>query len=466
MAWILRGYPMLSFLLAFLGIFLTNAPLLHAQLLPRLLVRYSDAVDPADQTRALEDSFPLRLHKSLPTLNIHIFEAEGLLPGLLAALLSTVSGIVWVELDQTISAAAEPDDPFFERQWYLNDGAVDIGVEEAWAMVTEIEGPKIAILDSGCDLEHPDVAPNLWRNPGEIPGNGRDDDNDGYVDDVFGYDFVNSRPDPADNNSHGTRVFGIVAGAGNNGVGISGMIWSGEVMCLKVLGRDAVGWTSDAVEAFDYAIAHDAKILNLSWGSISFSLLSQALEEAIQAADEAGILVVASAGNGAVQIDIDLLGIGHFPSSFPQPNIIAVASTNESDELADHSDWGKNDVDLGAPGEALYTSDLGGGYVSFKGTSAAAPVVTGAAALVWSANPQLSHIEIKRLILDSVDPVPGLGGKVLSNGRVNVAQALRAAPSGLRMKEGPSGAGPEKEPGQGPSGEAAAGAGGCSLQVR
>ncbi|MBL7686236.1 MAG: S8 family serine peptidase [Deltaproteobacteria bacterium] len=336
--------------------------------------------------------------------------------------------ILHVEENEEIHAHFAPNDEFFSHQWFQDS----LELPQVWNQTHSAEKILIAVIDSGVDLNHPDLVQNLWKNPHEIPKNGIDDDGNGYVDDVVGYDFLNRDGDPQDDYGHGTSVFGEIAATGNNQIGVSGIVWNAEVMVLKVLNSKGDSNLSTAIEAIHYAIAHEAKIINISWGYVPNTTPSEILKEALQKAADKGILVVASAGNGywGTPIDNDLdSSKANYPSSYKLDNMISVAATNSQDQLADFSDYGQTTVHLAAPGVEIFTTALHSSYNYFTGTSAAAPLVTGSAALIWSENPSLNFSQIKRLLLETTDAVSALKDKVSSGGRLNTFQALNASPA-------------------------------------
>lgn len=336
-----------------------------------------------------------------------------------------------VEVDQVIHAHLASNDEFLNLQWAVAQNSV-IKAEQAWDLTHSARNVLIAVIDSGADLKHEDVVDNLWVNSREIPDNGVDDDGDGYVDDVNGFNFISHTSKPVDDFGHGTMVFGEIGAVGNNNAGIAGIIWDTQIMVLKVLDARGNSNISTAVEAIEYAIGRGAKIINLSWGYSPNGAPSQILENAIKKAQGVGILVVASAGNGfgsAGHNNDEDPALANYPSSYPEDNIISVAATDSNDQLADFSDYGSNTVDLGAPGVSIYTTAPGNNFEYFTGTSAAAPFVTGSAALIWSMNPTLNYAQIKRLILETADPLPSLQGKVLSGGRLNLYRALLSSPA-------------------------------------
>jgi len=334
------------------------------------------------------------------------------------------------ELNATIHAHAIPNDTRYVEQWEFGSVGVHMGVEEAWEHLTRSE-IIVAIIDSGADLSHEDLVENLWTNPDETAGNDQDDDHNGYFEDIHGYDFFNHKSDPQDDFGHGTQVTGVIGAVGNNSRGITGVAWSARLMILKVLDDQGNSNISRAVEAIQYAIQKHAQIINMSWGySPEGGSPSGILQDAIGQAQAAGILVVASAGNhsSALNNDADPRQ-ANYPSSYSTPNIIAVAATDTNDVLATFSDYGANTVDLGAPGVDIFSTLPDGHYGRFTGSSAAAPHVSGAAALLWALNPSLHYDEIKQLLLQTTDPLPSLHGKTLSGGRVNLMNAMKGSPA-------------------------------------
>ena len=322
-----------------------------------------------------------------------------------------------------------PDDPSFSGLWGLNNegqtgGTVDADIDapEAWDITTGTD-ILIGVIDTGVDYTHPDLVANMWVNPGEIAGNGVDDDGNGYVDDVYGYDFVNDDGDPFDDHFHGTHVAGTIAADGNNGIGIAGVSWSAKIMAIKFLNSNGSGSTFDAIQSIEYATLMGAQITNNSWGGGGFS---QALSDAIEAAGDAGSLFVAAAGNDAQNLEIS----PSYPASYNLDNIISVASTDHNDQLSSFSNFGPVSVDLAAPGSSIFSTMPGGGYGTFSGTSMATPHVTGVASLILAANPDLTAAEVKNVILGTVDPVDALSGITLTGGRLNAFAAVQAADSG------------------------------------
>ncbi|HEU4974739.1 MAG TPA: S8 family peptidase [Baekduia sp.] len=302
-------------------------------------------------------------------------------------------------------------DPRLVEQWSL-DGDGPMGIASAWSQTTG--GPvTVAIVDSGIDLGHPDLVPNLWSNSGEIVGNGIDDDANGYVDDVHGYDFVAGDPVPQDENGHGTHVAGIVAARGGNGIGISGTAWQARLMAVRVLDDRATGTTETVAAGVRYAADNGARIINLSLAGPSSSA---DLEAAIADATARGVLVVAAAGNAGR----DLAKVPAYPASYALPGVVGVAASDERGRLATISDYGPG-ADLAAPGQDILSTALGGGYEWRTGTSMAAPAVTGAAVLLAAERPDLDASALRDALLGSARRT----GLPVEAGALDVGAALR-----------------------------------------
>lgn len=340
-----------------------------------------------------------------------------------------------------------PTDAFFENQWYLRK----INAPEAWDKKNDAKEVVIAILDTGVQINHPDLKENIWINAGELPDNGLDDDNNGYADDVNGWDFVNNSPDPSpkfkkgytqDGIIHGTVVAGIAAGVGNNDIGISGVTWKAKLMSVKVLNDAGEGDTRHVIEGIDYAVKNKADIINLSFVGFGYS---QSLEQAIRRAYEAGVLVVAAAGNDQGDgegVNLDTKSM--YPACHDGVNgenmVIGVSATDGLDQKAPFSSYGLNCVDLAAPGVSFFSTSVNNSnfntpefsfdkkYDGFwSGTSMAAPVVSGAAALIISANPRLGLSGVKNILLkytDNIDRLNPLFVGKLGSGRLNIQASI------------------------------------------
>jgi len=342
--------------------------------------------------------------------------------------------VEYAERDHLVRALAEPNDPNYQNGncWHLNNfgqaggfAGADINAKNAWSVRTDAAGVIVAVLDSGVRSAHQDLTSNLWRNPGEISGNGLDDDGNGYVDDIYGINAISNNGNPSDDYGHGSHVAGIIGALGNNNAGVVGVCWTVQLMICKFLNSTGYGSISDAIKCIDYARLKGAKIINLSWGDPGYN--SQALYDAIASARTAGIIVVCACGNSNENNDISPL----FPASFNLDNIISVAATTRWDERASFSCYGLTTVDLGAPGDTIYScwNNSNTAYQFLSGTSMAAPMVAGACALVWAQYPSASYSQVINRILSNVDPLPELAGKCVTGGRLNLTKALTAAPA-------------------------------------
>lgn len=343
--------------------------------------------------------------------------------------------VAYAEPNFRLQPAAAPNDPGYRELWGLNNtgqtgGTVDADVDapEVWNTTTGSADTVVAVIDEGIDVSHPDLRDNVWTNSGEIPGNGIDDDNNGYVDDRNGYDFANDDatvydPDPVTGagDEHGTHVAGTIAAVGNNGVGITGVNWDAQVASLKFLGANG-GLTSDAVEAINYAVAEGMDISNNSWGGGG---RSQAVQDAITRADNAGHIFIAAAGNGGSDgVGDDNDATPNYPSGYAVPNVVAVAAADDTDRLASFSNFGANSVDLAAPGVDILSTLPGNRYGRYSGTSMATPHVAGVAALIKSQQLGLDDAQVKNQLLRYVDPKPSLQGKVATDGRLNALRSV------------------------------------------
>ncbi|NNE98626.1 MAG: S8 family serine peptidase [Pyrinomonadaceae bacterium] len=320
-----------------------------------------------------------------------------------------------------------PNDPMFQEQWALaNNGQnggkekADIGALKAWLKTQGSEDVVVAVLDSGVDYAHQDLVTNMWFRPDNIPA--YTDDELGTIDDKNGYNADANSGDPMDTNGHGTHCSGIIGAEGNNNKGISGVNWKVEIMPLKFMGRGGFGTTKDAIEAINYAVDRkkagvNVRVINASWGSTQYS---KALEDAIRAAGEAGILFVAAAGNNGTDND----NRPHYPSNYKLPNVISVAAMDRGDGLASFSNFGVKTVHIAAPGKDILSTWLNDQYREASGTSMATPQVAGVAALIVASNPKIKVAELRKRLLSSVDKLDVLNGKVENGGRLNAAKAL------------------------------------------
>lgn len=308
--------------------------------------------------------------------------------------------------------------------WGYQNNLRAISASRAWDFTVGSPEVLVAVIDTGVDYFHPDLAANIAVNSAEIPDNKIDDDQNGYVDDVFGYDFSDADSYPLDLHGHGTHVAGIIAARGDDNYGISGVSWKAGVLPVRVLDADGSGTLADVIAGVDYAVARGASVLNLSLGAPYGSKL---FLQALQRAERAGAVIVVAAGNESSNND----DTPSFPANYQLPSLISVAASDSVDDLAYFSNTGAQTVHLAAPGVSILSTLPLEGYAFMSGTSMAAPHVAGVAALVKSVNPSLSGVAIKDIILGSVDLVDGLKGKVASGGRLSAAGAVVLAEFGL-----------------------------------
>jgi subtilisin family serine protease len=347
-------------------------------------------------------------------------EQVAALPGVEA-----VSHDVWAD-----PYAADPD---LAQAWGLeNDGAAaggwpgtadaDIDATSAWDR-TRGEGIVVAVIDEGVDRRHPELAGRMWRNADEVCGNGADDDQNGYVDDCDGWDFArndNTTFDVDAESDHGTHIAGTIAAESDNGTGIAGVAPRATIMPLKV-GDSGSFSLSAAAAAVNYAVDNGARVINASWGTTGITRAQVPwLEAAVERARQAGVLVVAAAGNDGRNIDAS----PSFPASFPEDNVVTVGASTNADASAYFSNYGVTSVDLFAPGWFIWSTLPDGRYGAMSGTSMAAPHVAGAAALVMAADPSADYATVKGNLLATVDRKDAFAGRSVSGGRLNAAAAV------------------------------------------
>ncbi len=325
--------------------------------------------------------------------------------------------VLSVTPDFRVRISALPNDSQLAGQWALeNNGSAgvldaDIDASQAWDYGTT-SSVVVAVIDTGIDYNHVDLAQNIWTNAREVSGNGIDDDRNGYIDDVRGWNFAGNNNNPMDDNGHGTHVAGTIGAVGNNGQGIAGVAWSVKMMALKFLDASGSGSLSDAVEAIDYARLNGAKVINASWGGGGFS---SALQSAIQRFQNAGGIFVAAAGNEAANNAV----VPSYPANYPLTNVISVAASTGADTLASFSNYGTN-VDIAAPGNSILSTIPGNRYTRFSGTSMASPHVAGAFALLWGQNSTLTAAQLIDAVMKNTDNV--LRNNTI-HGRLNVGKA-------------------------------------------
>lgn len=387
----------------------------------------------ANETAAIHATLGTRAVTTLPF--IHIQRVRGLRGQSTEALMQAYASradVEYVEPNIIFHTQVTPNDPLFAELWGMNNvgqtgGTPDADIDgpEAWDRQTGSSSVIVASIDTGVDYNHPDLAANIWTNPGEIPGNGIDDDGNGYVDDVRGWDFANNDNDPMDDQGHGTHTAGTIAAVGNNATGVTGVAWRAKIMPLKFLTASGSGTSLGAAQAILYAASMGAKISSNSWGGGGFS---QTIENAINTANQSGMLFVTAAGNANANNDTTV----SYPCNSTLPNVLCVAATDHNDQKASFSNYGAVNVDLGAPGVSILSTVPTGtcslcnssGYRYLSGTSMATPHVSGAAVLLRAQFSNLTPVAVKNLLMQSTDSIAGLSGKMVSGGRLNISKAL------------------------------------------
>lgn len=308
-------------------------------------------------------------------------------------------------------------------------GLTRIQAPNAWDTTTGSANVVVAVVDTGVDYNHPDLSANIWKNTGEVAGNGVDDDGDGYIDDVHGYDMANHDGDPMDDKGHGTHVAGTIGAVGNNGIGVAGINWTVKILPMKFMKSDGTGNTADALACYDYLISLkkrgvNIRVVNNSWGGGGYS---QSLKDAIDTAGSLGILTVCAAGNGGSDMVGDNNDVTpYYPANYDSPSLISVAASNQTDAIDSFSNYGATTVDIAAPGDSITSTYLNSGYISMSGTSMATPHVAGSAALLLAKNSTLTVADVKAALLNNVDKLSQWTGKVVSGGRLNLARAMQA----------------------------------------
>ncbi len=360
------------------------------------------------------------LHEVTLASNVSVDQA-------LAAYRSNPS-VQYAEADGVLHESAAPNDPLFaEDQWALNNTGQtggtygdSIQAEAAWNVTTGSKSVIVATLDSGVDYTDTDLAANIWTNPNVSPTTGADP-NDGFVDDIHGWNFVSNDNNVMDDFWHGTHVAGIIGAVGNNGVGVTGVNWNVQIIAVKMLDSTGNGTTANAILALNYAVENGARIVNISWNGGAFS---QAFETALQNAGTKGVLIVCAAGNDNANDDATT----NYPPSYNLPNMIVVAATDDNNNMASFTNYSANTVNIAAPGVNILSTVPGNGYEYADGTSMATPMVSGAAALLLSADPSLSVAQLKARILGGATYIGNIGDNAskptATDGLLNIANSI------------------------------------------
>ncbi|MDD3102090.1 MAG: S8 family peptidase, partial [Patescibacteria group bacterium] len=352
------------------------------------------------------------------------------------------SEIEWAEPNYSFKIAYIPNDPLYFEQWYLDK----IQIPQAWDLThggnTDI---TVAVLDTGVDIDHPDLKNNIWSNKDEIKGDGIDNDHNGYIDDINGWDFINNVPNPkpkfdevfdANGIHHGTLIAGIIAATGDNSAGTAGIAFKSKIMSLRVLNSEGSGTVEHVIQAVKYAVDNGVKVINLSFVGTNKSYF---LAEALKNAWQRGVIVVAAGGNETTGEPVNLNNTPNYPVCLDEDDenfIIGVAATDSADKKASFSNYGSKCIDISAPGTRIYGplvynsnyenfKEYYGGY--WSGTSIAAPVISGLAALVWSVNPLLTQKQVQSFIISQADNIDSLNSNLvgqLGSGRVNAYKTI------------------------------------------
>ncbi len=423
----------------------------------QVLVRFSNGINSQAAQTALAQvgAEPI---KAIPQLDLY----QAKLPAELSVQeaineFTNMPNVLYAEPNYIYTIEAVPNDARFNELWGMQNlgqsgglSGADIRAVAAWDISTGSESVLVGVIDTGIDYTHEDLAMNIYTNPGEdawgnpndpSTGNGVDDDNNGYVDDWKGWNFISNTNNPYDDHLHGTHCAGTIGAMGNNSIGVVGVNWQVKMMPLKFLNSRGSGDTADAIDAIIYASDMGVDILSNSWGGGGFS---QATEDAIQYANDRNVLFVAAAGNDGTNNDT----IPHYPSNYDVPNVVAVAATDHSDSRAlwgiggggddcgficssataatPGSNYGPTTVDIAAPGKNILSTVPGDGYSELSGTSMATPHIAGVAALLLSVNPDLTVAEQINALYSTVDPLDSFTNLIATQGRVNAQAAVQS----------------------------------------
>ncbi len=352
-------------------------------------------------------------------------------PNFIYSIVKPMNKLTLEKIEYDVSQLLDaPNDPMFNKLWGLKNtgdnepggssGTVgaDVDAMKAWSLTKGDRRVKVAVIDTGIDYNHPDLRENMWVNEAEKNGkDGVDDDGNGYVDDIYGYDFANNDGDPVDGHSHGTHCAGTIGAVHDNGTGVAGVMNDVTLVAIKFLSDSGSGTTEAAIKAIDYATKLGVDVMSNSWGGGG---RSQALEDAIRRANDKGIVFVAAAGNSRSNND----QTPHYPSNYDVDNVISVAAHTAQDNLASFSCFGRRTVHVAAPGHNILSTVKSGGYESYSGTSMATPHVSGAVGLLLASVDGLSPAQVKERVMATSVPVASYRGKTIYGGRLNAYNLL------------------------------------------
>lgn len=422
-----------------------------------LLVQFKESVSAQSAVRVFSQTgaTALEFFPQIDVYHVRLKTGESVRDAVLQ--FKALNDIVFAEPNFLYSIDLQPNDPQFSKLWGMeNTGQTggladaDIDAATAWDVSTGSEQVVVGVIDTGIDYTHPDLAANIYTNPGEdawlnpndpTTGNGVDDDGNGKIDDWKGWNFLDNTNNPFDDNMHGSHCAGTIGAEGNNGVGVVGVNWRVKLMPLKFLDSRGSGSTVGAIDAIIYAANLGVDVLSNSWGGGGFST---AMENAIKYANTKGVIFIAAAGNDGTNND----DLPNYPSNYEVANVIAVAASDHSDKLAlwgssggdDNNDcglicasavaavpgsnFGPTTVDIAAPGKDILSTVPGAGYSALSGTSMATPHVAGAAALLLAVNPNLSIADVKNALFSTVDKLDAFTNKIVTGGRMNIGAAV------------------------------------------
>jgi thermitase len=394
------------------------------------VVRLKQNVMTTKSVRALSENLNSYIKSAIPSQNIVVIKR---------AVFETEKSVLKSLGENDLVDVVEPNfiyrinktsnDPLFSQLWGLTNlgqkdsggttgvKGTDVNIEKAWDIQTGSKKTIVAVIDTGVDHNHPDLKGNMWTNAAELNGKtGVDDDGNGVVDDIYGFNAITGKGDAIDDQGHGSHCAGTIGAKGNDGKGIVGVNWDVSIMSVKFLDKNGSGTLENAIKAIDYATKMGAKITSNSWGGGGFS---QTLLDSIKKTESAGAIFIAAAGNDSSNNDSS----PSYPASYAVDNIVSVAAIDNTGKIASFSNYGKKSVHIGAPGVNIYSS-TGGKYDSFSGTSMATPHVSGVAALLWTNEPNLTAKDIKERLLATAKPISGLRGKTRTGAMVDAYAAL------------------------------------------
>ncbi len=403
--------------------FLICTQLFAATALPdnRYIVRMIDGIS-QEEIYEFFDTLEIKVVKIIPALSLYVGTSSSRLN--LDEINDNQRGRVkYIEKDHIVKAVLIPNDEKYKKK---QKNIRRLNVEKAWDISTGSHDVVVAVSDTGLSATNPDIKNNVWVNLNEIPGNKIDDDKNGRVDDVSGWNYWSNKNSPRDDNGHGTHVSGIIGGEGNNGVGMAGINWHIQILPLKFLNHEGSGYTDAAIEGIIDAADFGVRILNASWGGGGYS---QALMDTIEYAYQRGMLIMAAAGNDGSNNDFG----DHYPSDYDHMGILSVASSDKAGRLSNFSNMGLTSVDVVAPGSGIY-STIGGRWGYMSGTSMASPMVAGVAALMLSVDPNLTVDQLRNGLINAADLRDKYYKRnITSGGDLNAQKALLQLQDGFQL---------------------------------